>query len=172
MNPSFSEMQPASSNQRLRSTDETFRIAMRRHAAGVCVITLGEGEEVNGMAATAVTSFSMDPPSLLICVNGTASIAKDLTVGACFGVTFLGRRHEEIVALFSRKPSGRPRFVDPAWRFEPDGRPWLADAVANLNCKVQTSLAYATHVAVIGDVLSGELGPEGPSLIYRDGCFL
>ena len=34
---------------------------MRRHAAGVCVITLGTGEEVNGMAATAVTSFSMDP---------------------------------------------------------------------------------------------------------------
>ena len=172
MNPSPPSLQAAPSDERPRATDETFRIAMRRHAAGVCVITLGTGEEVNGMAATAVTSFSMDPPSLLICVNATASIAKDLTVGAGFGVTFLGRRHEEIVSAFSRKPSGRPRFADPAWRFESDGRPWLADAVANLNCRVQASFAYATHVAVIGDVIGGQVGPEGPSLIYRDGCFL
>ena len=145
---------------------------MRRHAAGVCIITMGTGEEVNGMAATAVTSFSMEPPALLVCVNREASLAQEMKVGARFGVTLLGRRHEEVVAVFSRKPSGRARFVDDAWCFDPQGSPWLTDAVANLTCEAEVSVAYASHLAVIGTVRSGHVGPEGPSLIYRDGAFI
>ena len=145
---------------------------MRRHAAGVCILTVGEGEAVNGMAATAVTSFSMDPPSLLACVNRQASIAQAMRPGARFGVTVLGRRHEEVVARFSRKPAGRARFDDDQWRFVEDGRPWLADAVANLDCEVQVCVAFATHQALVATVTGARLGPQGPSLIYRDGAFL
>ena len=152
--------------------DAAFKEAMRRHAAGVCILTVGEGEAVNGMAATAVTSFSMDPPSLLACVNREASIAQVLKPGARFGVTVLGRRHEEVVARFSRKPTGRARFDDDQWRFEDDAPPWLADAVANLSCEVQMGFDYATHRAIIANVTGAHLGPQGPSLIYRDGAFL
>lgn len=152
--------------------DAAFKEAMRRHAAGVCILTVGEGEAVNGMAATAVTSFSMDPPSLLACVNKEASIAQVLQPGTRFGVTVLGRRHEEVVARFSRKPTGRPRFDDDQWRFVEDGRPWLADAVANLDCEVQVCFGYATHQAIIATVTGAHLGPLGASLIYRDGAFL
>ena len=162
----------AEAHARAAPVEQAFRTAMRRHAAGVCVITTGTGEEVNGIAATAVTSFSMDPPALLVCVNAAASLAQDLRVGARFGVTLLGRRHEEVVAAFSRKPSGRLRFVDEAWCFDPHGCPRLSDAVANLLCEVKVSVAYATHLAIIGGVCSGQVGPEGPSLIYRDGAFL
>ena len=40
----------------------SFKTAMRRHAAGVCIISTGTGYEVNGMAVTAATSFSLAPP--------------------------------------------------------------------------------------------------------------
>lgn len=149
-----------------------FKEAMRRHAAGVCIITIGEGEAVNGMAATAVTSFSMDPPALLVCVNTEASIAQALKPGARFGVTVLGRRHEDVVSIFSKKPSGRARFADDRWRFETQECPWLEDAVANLVCEVKVTVTYATHQAVVGAVLGGRIGPDSPSLVYRDGCFL
>ena len=148
-----------------------FLDAMRRHAAGVCVVTVGSGEAVNGMAATAVASFSADPPSLLVCFNGSASIAGEFRPGMRFGVTVLARRHEEVVRAFSRKPSGRARFADRGWRFEEDNCPWLDDAVANLACEVRLCTAYATRNAVIGEVASSRLGPDGPSLIYRDGMF-
>ena len=152
--------------------DAAIKEAMRRHAAGVCILTVGEGEAVNGMAATAVTSFSMDPPSLLACVNREASIAHVLRPGARLGVSVLGRRHEEVVARFSRKPTGCARFDDEHWRFVEEGQPWLADAVANLSCEVQVGVGYATHLALIAIVTRARLGPEGPSLIYRDGLFL
>ena len=168
MTPGASRADPPSSEE----PDAAFKEAMRRHAAGVCILTVGEGEDVNGMAATAVTSFSMSPPSLLACVNQEASIAQVLRPGARFGVTVLGRRHEEVVARFSRKPTGRARFDDDQWRFTIGGRPWLADAIANLACEVQVCFGYATHQALIATVTAARLGPQGPSLIYRDGAFL
>ena len=124
------------------------------------------------MAATAVASFSADPPCLLVCVNGRASIATALQPGTRFGVTVLGRRHEEVVRAFSRKPAGRARFADPCWRFEENDCPWLVDAVANLSCEVRLCASFATHNAVIGEVARSRFGPEGSSLIYRDGVFV
>lgn len=148
-----------------------FRQAMRRHAAGVCIVSTGEGEDVNGMAVTSATSFSFDPPSVLVCVNETASIAARLGEGCVFGLTLLGRAHEAVAAAFSRKPSGRPRFDHGAWMLEAGEPPWLADAPANLACVVERTLSYGTHMALIGRVRSAKLGPHGPSLVYRDGRY-
>ena len=89
---------------------------MRRHAAGVCIVSVGTGEAVNGMAVTAATSFSMEPPSMLVCINETASIADDLREGVAFALTLLGCGHETVATAFSTKPIGRPRFDHGRWR--------------------------------------------------------
>ena len=51
-----------------------FRLAMRKLASTVTVLTTREADEHHGMAATAVTSLSTEPPSLLVCVNRSASL--------------------------------------------------------------------------------------------------
>ena len=52
----------------------SFRDAMRRLAATVTIISArGEGRR-HGITATAVTSVSRDPPSLLVCVTGSGSL--------------------------------------------------------------------------------------------------
>lgn len=148
-----------------------FRDAMRLHAAGVCVISCGRGEAVNGMVATAVNSFSMDPPSMLVCVNASASMATELAQGKVFAVAILGRHHEALVGAFSRKPSGRARYDNGTWRFGEHGPPWLEDAPANVECVVEQSLAYGSHRALIGRVVAVRIGPLAPSLIYRAGVY-
>jgi flavin reductase len=148
-----------------------FRLAMRRHAAGVCVVSVGEGESVNGMTITAATSFSMSPPSILICVNETASVAPLLALGAGFGLTVLGRHQDGIAAAFARRPSGRSRFEHGAWRLGAGRPPRLEDAAANLACTVVEVVAYGSHVAIIGRVDDVHLGAECPSLVYRDGQY-
>ena len=145
---------------------------MRLHAAGVCIISSGDGEAVNGMTSTTVTSFSMNPPSLLICVNESASIAQELSKGKLFGITILGRHHAAVAAAFSRKPSGRPRFDHGTWKFEESSVPWLEDAPVNLSCILEHSLTYGTHRALIGRVVDVRIGPFAPSLVYRDGAYL
>ena len=46
-----------------------FRDAMRRMASTVTIITATDFGRHHGMTVTAVTSVSMDPPSLLVCLN-------------------------------------------------------------------------------------------------------
>ena len=145
---------------------------MRRHAASVWIVSRGCHDDANGMAITAATSFSMDPLSVLVCVNEAASIASALREGTTFGLTLLGSRHEAVAVTFSRKPSGRPRFSDPAWRLEADGPPWLADAPVNLVCTAERTMGFGSHKAVVGRVRSVRLGSDETSLVYRNGLYV
>jgi flavin reductase len=157
------------------ATEETvrsaFKLAMRWHAANVCIVSAGEDETVNGMAITAATSFSMDPPSVMLCLNEAASLTADLALESRFGLAILGRGHEPVAAAFSRKPSGPSRFAHGDWTHGAGLPPRLADAVANLSCTVVRRMSYGSHVAIIGRVEDVHLGPEGPSLIYRAGQY-
>ncbi|WP_428393271.1 flavin reductase family protein [Lichenicoccus sp.] len=157
--------------ERAEETAHAFRLAMRRHAASVWIISRGCDDDANGMAITALTSFSMDPLSVLVCVNQAASMASALAEGTSFGLTLLGSRHEAMAVTFSRKPSGRPRFSDPAWRIEADGPPWLAGAPVNLVCTAERSMAFGSHKAIVGRVRSVRLGPDDASLVYRNGLY-
>jgi flavin reductase (DIM6/NTAB) family NADH-FMN oxidoreductase RutF len=51
----------------------TFKQAMRHLIGGVSVITAGSGEVRTGLTATSAISLSLDPPTMLICVNREAS---------------------------------------------------------------------------------------------------
>ena len=148
-----------------------FRTAMRRHVAGVCVLSAGAGERVNGMVVTAATSFSLEPPSVLVCVNASASISADLAMGSRFGLTLLGAAHEGVAAAFARTPPGPARFVADGWSLASDGPPRLEGAPAQLLCRVVRELAYGSHRALVGEVEQVMLGPDGGSLLYRDGAY-
>lgn len=50
-----------------------FKTAMRHLAGAVAVITTGAGEARTGFTATSVSSFSMEPPTLIVCLNRTSS---------------------------------------------------------------------------------------------------
>jgi flavin reductase (DIM6/NTAB) family NADH-FMN oxidoreductase RutF len=50
-----------------------FRGAMRHLVGAVSVITVGRGDDVTGMTVTSVSSLAVDPPSLIVSVNRSAS---------------------------------------------------------------------------------------------------
>lgn len=164
-------MDPADPDLAIDPLPGAFRVAMRRHAAGVCIMTCRAGDDLNGVAVTSATSFSMDPPSMLVCLNQMTSLAPMVRAAGVFGLTILGGRHEEVAARFSRKPSGAARFAHAAWRTDCDRQPWLEGAVANLSCKVERETTFGTHIAIIGRIVDVRLGEDIPSLIYRDGAY-
>jgi flavin reductase (DIM6/NTAB) family NADH-FMN oxidoreductase RutF len=73
-------------------------LAMRRLARSVTVISCCDGERRYSMSATAVDSLSTEPPSLLICINRTASIFPPLDAGADFCINVLAAQHQDIAA--------------------------------------------------------------------------
>ena len=155
------------------TTDVTqdFRRAMRRHAATVTIISTAEaGGRRHGMAATAVSSVTMDPPTLLICVNSSASIHAPLLARGQFCVNLLMTSHHELVPLFSGQKSGEERFDTGDWHHHPDHAvPYLRDAQSNLFCTVETVTPVGTHSVILARVVGVQVAESVAPLIYADG---
>jgi flavin reductase (DIM6/NTAB) family NADH-FMN oxidoreductase RutF len=144
--------------------------AMRRLAASVVVVTARDGGTRYAMAASAVTSLSMDPPSILLCVNKTASIYAILDHGRDFCVNVLSGAHEALSIACSGGQKGEGRFAIGDWRDDPDtNTPFLGDAQASLVCAVDDIHHYGTHGIFVGKVKRVHLHGDVYPLIYVDG---
>jgi flavin reductase (DIM6/NTAB) family NADH-FMN oxidoreductase RutF len=146
--------------------------AMRRLAASVVVATARDGDTRYAMAASACTSLSMDPPSILLCVNKTASIYPILNHGRDFCINVLSGSHEAISAACSGGEKGEGRFAIGDWRDDPDTNvPFLVDAQASLICAVDAIHHYGTHGIFIGKVKRVHLHGDVYPLVYIDGRY-
>lgn len=147
------------------------REGLRRLAKAVVVITCQHDGARFAMTATAVSELSMDPPSLLICVNRSASLHAPLSAKAGFCVNVLHHAHADISTLCSGKAKGEARFALGRWQAEAGGTPYLADAQASFLCRHEQSLDYGTHCIVIGLVEKVLTHGSVDPLVYVDGTY-
>ncbi|RVQ65012.1 flavin reductase [Croceicoccus ponticola] len=145
---------------------------LRRLAKAVVVITCEFEETRYAMAATAISELSMDPPSLLACINKSASIARVIKAGANFAINILHASHDDICGACSGKVKGEARFAVGDWQFGQFGMPILADAQASFECRQVELHEYGTHYLLIGEVVAVHISdqPVEP-LVYADGGF-
>jgi flavin reductase (DIM6/NTAB) family NADH-FMN oxidoreductase RutF len=147
--------------------------AMRRLASAVAVVSARsrDGGAV-GMAATSVTSLSMSPPSLLVCINRQTGIHASMFIGARFNVNLLGNQHRDVAAAFGGQVARELRFGVGQWADDIQGLPALADAQAVVGCEVDRLVTYGTHTIVVGAVREVRVAGEVQPLIYQDGRYL
>jgi flavin reductase (DIM6/NTAB) family NADH-FMN oxidoreductase RutF len=133
---------------------EDFRSAMRHLASGVSVITTGQGEQRTGMTATSVSSLSMEPPSLIVCIDRTSTTLRAMRENRTFGVNFLTSRHRDVANRFAGRDgiSGAARYHGSEWITLVTGAPLLADALAAIDCTIDTIMEWSTHAVVVGRV--------------------
>jgi flavin reductase (DIM6/NTAB) family NADH-FMN oxidoreductase RutF len=149
-----------------------FRAAMRRLAASVAVVAArGENGPV-GMAATSITSLTVDPPAVLVCVNRSTLLHGLLVPTAPLSVNLLARDQQDVSAAFGGGVPQEQRFGIGDWREGFNGLPELAGAQANLSCVIDAMLAYGTHSIVIARVLRATVSDTVAPLIYQDGAYL
>jgi flavin reductase len=150
---------------------DAFRQAMRRVAATVNVISICVEGQPMGITATAVSSVSMDPPSLLVCINQAASLHEPMADMSHFCVNVLHGSQEEIARLFADRERFALRFASGDW--ERDGRspPRLRDAQATILCRRIDSHSFGTHSIFIGVVEDVRVREDVHPLVYLDGRF-
>lgn len=149
-----------------------FRAAMRRLAASVAIVVAKGDMGPVGMAATSITSLTVDPPAVLVCVNRATSLHASLFPTAPLSINLLGRNHSEISAAFGGGVPREDRFKVGDWQHCENGLPALANAQVNLECVIDTMLAYGTHSIVIARVLRARTMGNVDPLIYQDGKYL
>jgi len=145
-----------------------YRTTMGLFATGVTVITARAGEETRGMTANAVTSVSLEPLLLLVCVDRRARMARVITEAQRFAVNILRADQEALSRHFAGRPDAalHPRFADLA------GAPVLEDSMAALVCAVERVLDGGDHLIVIGRVEALRRAEDGAApLIYYRGSY-
>jgi flavin reductase (DIM6/NTAB) family NADH-FMN oxidoreductase RutF len=155
----------------LAPVETAFRAAMRRFAATVTIITACDHERQHGMTATAVTSVSMDPPSLMMCLNQQTLLHDIMYRARRFCVNVLHRDQVALSAAFSGGVPAEQRFAHGRWQRCADGLPWLADAQANLFCRKAAALPYATHTIFVGRVEDVGVRDVIAPLLYQDAAY-
>jgi flavin reductase (DIM6/NTAB) family NADH-FMN oxidoreductase RutF len=133
-----------------------FKQAMRTLVGGVTVIAARSGESYLGITATAVCSLSAEPPSLLVCINRSASLATPMRAGLRFSVNILGAGHEHTASMFAGMTGarGQARFASGSWHRSENDVPFLVDARSSLECEAVEVLERYTHLIVIGNVIA------------------
>lgn len=148
-----------------------FRDAMRRMASTVTIITATDFGRHHGMTVTAVTSVSMDPPSLLVCLNNRTRLHDIMGQAKRFCVNVLHAEQAELSVAFSGAIPAEERFDKGVWQKTEDGLGFLTDAQANVFCQKMAAIPFGTHTIFIGQVLDVRQGDAVEPLIYQNASY-
>ncbi|KPC33689.1 Flavin reductase domain-containing protein [Pseudomonas syringae pv. cilantro] len=145
-----------------------FKKAMRRLTSTVTLIATEHEGTPYGMAATAVSSVCTSPPSILVCINHSASVYLPLVEQGKFSVSLLQAGQEELVSVFGGAVNGPARFASGDWQHD-QGVPYLRTAQATLFCSVAQRITYGTHEIIIGLVEKTTVAELISPLLWQDG---
>ena len=151
---------------------ESLKHAMRALAKAVVLIACrsAAGERFV-MPATAVTPVSMDPPSMLICVNRSVSSYPVLATGVAFSVSILATSQLALAQLCTGGGNSERRFSLGDWRNDGAGTPYLADALAAIVCEQDHRVSYGTHDVFFGRARRIVVNSVEDPLIYANGLY-
>ena len=150
---------------------DSFKQAMRRVASTVNVISICVDGKPMGITATAMSPISMDPPSLLVCINRAAAVHAKMEDVTHFGVNVLHRDQEEIARMFADRTRHGQRFLK-GWDNDCTRPPRLLEAQAAILCRRIDHHQFGTHSIFIGVVEEVAVRDDVHPLVYLDGRYL
>lgn len=151
-------------------TAERFRTVMGRFATGVTVMTTRTGDgEPHGMTANAVSSVSLDPLLVLVCVERDSVMAAAVADSGCFALSILADDQRDVSDRFAdpERPAGEAMFAGVPARDAVTGAPLLGGATAALDCTLWASYDGGDHVIVVGEVQALVVGEREQALLYH-----
>lgn len=144
---------------------DAFRDVIGRFASGVTVITtLADGVRF-GTTASAVSSLSVDPPMLLICMNKTSETGQAIHAAGRFVVNILGEDQADLARRFATK--GEDKFDAVALEPGLADVPMIAKALGHLECVVAEVAEGGTHTVFLAHVEHARAGEGNPLTYYR-----
>jgi flavin reductase (DIM6/NTAB) family NADH-FMN oxidoreductase RutF/DNA-binding GntR family transcriptional regulator len=146
---------------------EVFRDAIGHFASGVTVITTAHADTRFGMTASAVSSLSLDPPMVVVCLNRSAPTCAAVARAGVFGVNILSENDGELAERFAKPAADKFAGVDVV---APRGVPVLRAALARLECRVVEDVEGGTHSVLLAEVRHAEAS-QGSPLAYFRGRF-
>lgn len=151
---------------------QQFRNAMSQLGAAVCIIT-SDGEAGRaGCTATAVSSVTDDPPTLLLCLNRASRNNAAFRANGTLCVNVLAASQDEIALRFSDPNlSADQRFASGDWLTGENGSPGLQGAAATIECRISEISEVGTHSVFFCEVSAAHTRAGSDALIYFGRTF-
>ncbi len=146
-----------------------FRRVLGHFATGVTVVAAQvRGGPPRGLTANAITSVSLDPQLVLVCVEHSADTHDVIVASEAFAISVL-RQDQEAVARRFAGYDADAKFEGVAYGSAGTGSPILEDALAWIDCRLWARYDGGDHTIFVGEVVAGETGDGPPLLYYRGG---
>ena len=145
--------------------------AMRGITSTVTVVSAKDGENKEAMTATSVASLSLDPPTMLVCINHEATIHNVMKEGLGFCINILSVGQEGLADICSIKGKEGQRFLEGNWS-EFDDIPYNKDSQSNMLCNCIKTIEHTTHTIYLGEIIKVFNQSSFNPLLYKDGNYL
>ncbi|MEO2166672.1 MAG: flavin reductase family protein [bacterium] len=147
-----------------------FRTVMGHFATGVTVVTTRDSEgNFLGLTANAVTSVSLDPPLILVCVDKQAESYPAFSASGAYNVNILTKDQEPLSRTFSK--SGGDKFNGLGYTLADNGVPVLNGSLAHMACEIRNEVDAGDHTIYIGEVKELAMDHEANPLLYFRGGY-
>jgi len=148
----------------------TFRQTVGQFPTGVAIAATEVKGEIHGITVNALTSVSLDPILMLICVDKRAKMAEFMQQAQGFSINFLRDEQQALSTYFAGgwKDAKPPPFRFVAWT---EG-PRLEGCAAAVACRLHQIVEGGDHWIIIGEVVALHSGvePRYP-LIFHGGMY-
>lgn len=153
----------------MKTSKDEYRQTIGRFATGVCVIATGWGARLHAMTANAVSSLSLDPLQLLVCLKQSSNCLGAIKREGVFSVNVLREDQVALSVYFSGhwKAEVPPRFQFSSWA----GGARLNGCIASIGCEVDQYYEGGDHVIVTGNVTACYQTGGGTPLLYYQGGY-
>lgn len=146
--------------------------AMRGLAGTVSLIATTDGSKRSVMTATSAISLSMNPASMLVCINKNNYFHTFIKDSSFFSINILNSTQAGLAQLCSSSAQyGESRFCQGSWSSFENGVPYLTEAQSTVLCKVDEIFSYGSHDIFIGLVTQVIYREDINPLIYVAGDY-
>lgn len=145
---------------------DRFRDAMAEVPAGIAVVVArDEAGRPVGATVSSMTSLSIDPPLVIICLAETSDTRHSLDVGHRFTMQLLRDGQQDVARTMARKGIGK--FDGIPLRENADGSLEMEGCAVTMHCTVDAIVPGGDHVIVVGEVRDARVHGGDPLLYHR-----
>ncbi|NEB07881.1 flavin reductase family protein [Streptomyces coelicoflavus] len=140
----------------------------RQFVTGVTVVTAMDEDRPRGLAVNAFASITLDPATVMVCVQRTSSTHDCLFRTDHLAINILSTGQLDVVTTFAGKSDDKFAHLD--WTPGPHGSPLIAGSSAQMETEIRERLQASTHTVFICRVLHAAV-TDTPPMVYGAGAF-
>ena len=160
------------SKPRMMDVDQqAFRQGMANLAAAVNVITTDGVAGKAGFTASAVCSVTDSPPTLLVCLNRSASVFETFKANQVLCVNTLNCDQKTLSNLFGGKTPMLERFEQGEWTTLTTHSPVLENALVSFDCEVVQTVSMGSHDVLFCQVKAIQHKEGAKALMYFNRAY-